>query len=55
MEELAARYRAKAGTTTTTNTLGRWEHRGDINAGQARVLAEILGVMPAWLLLGDEA
>lgn len=53
VEELAARYRSAAGTRTTTNTMGRWERRGDINAAQARVLAELLEVSPAWLLLGE--
>lgn len=53
-EECAARFRVAAGSSTTTNTLARWEHHGRVNVAQARCLAGVLGVSPAWLLLGED-
>lgn len=53
-DDLAAEYRLATGERTTPNTLARWEARGDVNAAQAGVLAELLGVSAAWILLGRD-
>lgn len=53
-EEVAARFRAASGSRTTTNTLGRWEAKGRLEVAEAVILAGVLGVSPAWLLLGEE-
>lgn len=53
-DELAVRFRRATGSSMTQNTIGRWEAHGRLSVGEARVIAEVLGVSPAWLLLGAE-
>lgn len=53
-DDLAASYRLATGERTTPNTLARWEARGNVNAAQVAVLADLLGVSPAWILLGEK-
>lgn len=53
LDDLAASYRRATGERTTPNTLARWERKGDVNAAEAIVLAELLDVPAAWILLGE--
>lgn len=52
-EEMAARYRAVSGETTTRDTYRRWESHGRVDVERARFIAEVLGVSVSWLLLGE--
>ena len=49
-EELAARFRARSGSSMTQNTIGRWERQGRLSVGELRVVAEVLGMPASWFL-----
>lgn len=54
-ERLAATFATAMGTPTTTNTLARWESKGNLKVQELIELSRLLECDPAWLLLGDDA